>query len=104
MRGLYYRERIKYVLTTEAQSHRENESGFLGPGFSWFRVFLLPVSLCPCVSVVNALLLSTHREPIDTKSGRGDGPAELQVIRDVRDVEEHLFQISSHRDFFYRIG
>src|SRR4051794_25193331 len=48
-------------------------------------------------------LLAAHRQTIHPNRGRGHRPSEFQVAGDLRDVEEQLFQISGHGDFFHRI-
>ena len=38
-------------------------------------------------------LLPRHRHAINANRGGHDGPAEFEIITDLRDVEEHVFQV-----------
>src|SRR5215468_12292340 len=73
------------------QRHRVTEKTI------WQKGFL-------CDFVVKRRLLSAHRQPINSKGWRGYRAAKLQVVRNFGDVEEHVFQIASDRDFFHWMG
>jgi hypothetical protein len=41
---------------------------------------------------------------VNAQRRRSHGAAELEIIRNLGDVEEHFFQIAGYRDFFDRVG
>ena len=48
--------------------------------------------------------LPADREPVHTNCRSRHRPAKFQVACNLRDIEEQLFQISRHCNFFHRIG
>src|SRR5277367_1330413 len=50
------------------------------------------------------LLLAADREPVDSDCWTRHGAAELKVVSDLGDIEEHFLQIAGYRDFFHGIG
>src|SRR5438270_10653354 len=56
--------------------------------------------LCTFVSsvVIASVSLAADDESVDANGGRSHGTAELQIISDFRDVEEHVFQIAGDGD------
>src|SRR5580700_3200217 len=49
-------------------------------------------------------LFAADRKAVNPQCRRGHRPAKLQIVRDLGNVEEHLFQVSSHGNFLDRVG
>src|SRR5579863_107371 len=53
-----------------------------------------------CASVVNRSLFAADEESVNANGRASNRAAEFEIIPDLRDVEEHLFQIACNCDFF----
>src|SRR3984885_6279972 len=51
-----------------------------------------------------ARLFAADGEAVNAQRRRGYRTAKLQIVRDLGDVEEDLFQVSGHGDFFNGVG
>src|ERR1035437_759326 len=53
---------------------------------------------------LNGGLFPCHRHAINSQRGGRDRAAEFQVVADLRDVEEHVFQVAGDGDLFHRVS
>src|ERR1039458_3624012 len=54
--------------------------------------------------VAKGALVAANCEPVNAERRRGHRAAELQIVRNLGDVEEDFLQVSRHGDLFNRIS